>query len=187
MLKTHPENYRKFRITGKLIHFVSIFWGRLDRITGKSIHVSGVKRSFQCIEFCESRDARLPTHEETHLVEKFKLQNQEMILNLTEQENYRMSRYDCKGDPYSTIPINIRLSPFLKRLFYFVGVRIGSLVLTWWRPDVTAYQILTKSHGQPVKDMISKLENGSKIKPTMKFHLITGNIITTLISLQTTL
>ena len=101
-----------------------------------------------------------------------------MILNLTEQEDYRMSRYDCKGEPNSTFPIHIRLSPFLKRLFYFVGVRIGSLVLTIWRPDVTAYQMLTKSHDQPEKAMISKLENGSKVLPTMKFHLIIGNITT---------
>ena len=81
---------------------------------------------FQCFSYCASREARLPLYEEKHLVEKFKLQNQELILNMTAQTEHKMTISDCGSDnSNSTFPNHVRFAPFLKRIFFFVGVRSG--------------------------------------------------------------
>ena len=84
---------------------------------------------FKCIEYCESHDARLPTYKETHFVEKFKLQNEAMILNITAnfgQKNSshdKMTRHDCPMN--SEFRYIYQYAPYLHELPYFVGIRMG--------------------------------------------------------------
>jgi len=88
-----------------------------------------LRKIFQCFAYCKSRDARLPTHEETYIVEEFKMRNQELILNMTDQSlqsAFRMTPNDCQEESNSTVPIPIRLKPLFQRMFYFVGIRNGS-------------------------------------------------------------
>ena len=92
-----------------------------------------LRKIFQCFAYCKSRDARLPTHEETHIVEEFKMRNQELILNMTDQSlqsAFRMTPNDCQEESNSTVPIPIRLKPLFQRMFYFVGIRNGSSIDT---------------------------------------------------------
>ena len=66
-------------------------------------------------------------------VEEFKLQNQDMILNISasdyNQAKVKLTRDDCKSDV--DFPSHIRFGKFLKQFFYFVWVRMG---LNW---DIT--------------------------------------------------
>ena len=87
-----------------------------------------LKKYFQCIDYCKSRGSRLPVYEEMHDVEQFKVQNQDMILNIsasyglyTDPKNEKITRDQCKSDGDS--PKHIRFGEFLNRLSYFVWVR----------------------------------------------------------------
>ena len=103
-----------------------------------------LKKNFQCIYYCKSRGSRLPVYEEMHDVEQFKVQNQDMILNIsasyglyTDPKNEKMTPDDCKSDGDS--PKHIRFGEFLNRLSYFVWVRTD---LSWFRTYITENKVV---------------------------------------------
>ena len=109
--------------------FYHINQGRLNQteVRTKQKLVARKIKNFKCIKYCTSYDSLLPMYEEMREVEKFKSQNQDMILNITEFNNgktkmsgTKMTKNSCN---ISTFMDGILFKE--ERLKYFVLVRTG--------------------------------------------------------------